>query len=256
MGRALTRAAPSLLRRRPAPLGTEAGAHAAQRFPGRAWNCGGTSRASATHIGSKARSTATARRQQAATASRAQAAALPDMAQFAAGADSYYVQDCRQVQNNTHGIQTLTGQISRKIGSASSDKDVVQCRGMVDDAVRQATETRAILARIREHQAQAQNAAERNNRRMMYQKLSDNLAITARVLEDVVRRFQAEEARRPRMRASDADAAGGEEQLIPLVDTGAGLGMSMLKSDALDEDVGGLRGLQLWRSSAATQLGC
>merc|ERR1719181_1724937 len=64
---------------------------------------------------------------------------------------------------------------------------------MVDDAVRQAPETRAVLLRIQEHQHQAQNHAEKNNRRMMYQKLSDNLAITARVLEDVVRRFTAEE---------------------------------------------------------------
>mmetsp|Transcript_28017 Transcript_28017/g.80469 ORF Transcript_28017/g.80469 Transcript_28017/m.80469 type:complete len:256 (+) Transcript_28017:54-821(+) len=162
------------------------------------------------------------------------------MAQYGGGVrdpDSFYVQDCRQVQNNTHAIQTLTGQISRKIGSSGNDKDILQCRSMVDDAVRQATETRTILARIREHQAQAQNAAERNNRRMMYQKLSDNLAITARVLEDVVRRFHAEEARRPRLRAADADAAGGEEQLIPLVDAGAGLGMGLLKTDALDEEL-------------------
>merc|ERR1719454_1139443 len=107
--------------------------------------------------------------------------------------DSFYVQDCRQVQRNTHSIQTLTGQISRLVGALEVEKDFRHCRSMVDDAVRQASETRAVLARIREHQHQAQNSAERNNRRMMYQKLSDKLAITARVLEDVVRRFTAEE---------------------------------------------------------------
>ena len=111
-------------------------------------------------------------------------------------ADSFYVQDCRQVQNNTHSIQTLTGQISKLVGTMEAEKDFQHCRKMVDDAVRQASETKTILARIREHQHQAQNTAERNNRRMMYQKLSDNLAITARVLEDVVRRFNAEERRR------------------------------------------------------------
>eukprot|EP00443_Scrippsiella_acuminata_P058659 CAMPEP_0115447666 /NCGR_PEP_ID=MMETSP0271-20121206/40086_1 /TAXON_ID=71861 /ORGANISM="Scrippsiella trochoidea, Strain CCMP3099" /LENGTH=258 /DNA_ID=CAMNT_0002873749 /DNA_START=74 /DNA_END=850 /DNA_ORIENTATION=- len=144
--------------------------------------------------------------------------------------DSFYVQDCRQVQNYTHAIQTLTGQISRQVGTLESGRDFQNCRRMVDDAVRQATETRSILARIREHQQQAQNPSERNNRRMMYQKLSDNLAITARVLEDVVRRVQTEEARRLPTEnrrqlggASDADAAGGEE----LLDTSAGLGMDL-----------------------------
>lgn len=100
---------------------------------------------------------------------------------------------------------------------------------MVDDAVRQASETKTILARIREHQFQAQNAAERNNRRMMYQKLSDNLAITARVLEDVVRRFTAEERRRPGVgvfeapvtQVSAADMAGGNDN-APFLSTGAG----------------------------------
>merc|ERR1719498_2400890 len=67
---------------------------------------------------------------------------------------------------------------------------------MVDDAVRQASDTRAVLLRIQEHQHQAQNHAEKNNRRMIYHKLSDNLAITARVLEDVVRRFNTEEKKR------------------------------------------------------------
>jgi len=108
-------------------------------------------------------------------------------------ADSFYVEDCRKVQTNTHTIQNLTGQISRLVGTLEAEKDFQHCRKMVDDAVRQASETRTILMRIKEHQAQAQNPSEKNNRRMMYQKLSDNLAITARVLEDVVRRFTAEE---------------------------------------------------------------
>mmetsp|Transcript_6661 Transcript_6661/g.18551 ORF Transcript_6661/g.18551 Transcript_6661/m.18551 type:complete len:255 (-) Transcript_6661:66-830(-) len=162
------------------------------------------------------------------------------MAQYGGGPrdpDSFYVQDCRQVQNNTHSIQTMTGQISRQIGTLETHKDFLRCRGMVDDAVRKAAETKTILSRVREHQNQAQNAAERNNRRMMYQKLSDNLAITAKVLEDVVRRFQSEEARRgPARGAADADAAGGE-QSIPLLDTGAGLGMGKMHVDPLDEEL-------------------
>mmetsp|Transcript_68815 Transcript_68815/g.222383 ORF Transcript_68815/g.222383 Transcript_68815/m.222383 type:complete len:267 (+) Transcript_68815:93-893(+) len=164
------------------------------------------------------------------------------MAQLGRGgpqdADSFYVQDCRQVQNNTHSIQTLTGQISRLVGTLESEKDFQHCRGMVDDAVRQASETRSVLARIREHQHQATNPAERNNRRMMYQKLGDNLAITVRVLEDVVRRFTAEERRRPALCSSEGaglnmatlraptavaagDAAGGNEQQLLSVDEGS-----------------------------------
>jgi len=141
-------------------------------------------------------------------------------------ADSFYVQDCRQVQKNTHDIQTVTGQISRLVGTLENEKDYMNCRQMVDDAVKQASETRTILARIKEHQNQAQNAAEKNNRRMMHQKLSDNLAITARVLEDVVKRFQAEERKRGghmedlmRKQAvtGGGDEAGGEHDR-PLLD--------------------------------------
>ena len=104
-----------------------------------------------------------------------------------------------------------------------AEKDFQHCRKMVDDAVRQASETKTILARIREHQHQAQNTAERNNRRMMYQKLSDNLAITARVLEDVVRRFNAEERRRSGEATgiAAADMAGGNDQK-PLLSAHAG----------------------------------
>lgn len=152
-------------------------------------------------------------------------------------ADSFYVQDCRQVQNNTHAIQTLTGQISRLVGTLEAEKDFQACRQMVEDSVRQASETKAILLRIREHQHQAQNAAERNNRRMMYQKLSDNLSITARVLEDVVRRFTAEERRRSgalyeaaAANTAGADEAGGDGQ--PLL----GAGLSLDRDDELEAD--------------------
>merc|ERR1719433_100031 len=137
--------------------------------------------------------------------------------------DSMYVQDCRQVQNATLAIQSLTGQISRLVGNLETEKDFEHCRKMIDDSVRQTTETKATLMRIREHQHQAQNGAESNNRRMMYTKLKDNLAITARVLEDVVRRFSTKEKNfRGNVdcstelltggSVSSADMAGGENQ--------------------------------------------
>jgi len=149
------------------------------------------------------------------------------------GSDSFYVQDCRTVQQNTHTIQTLTGQISKKVASLQTEKDFRGCQAMVDNAVRQASETSQTLARIREHSQNVRDQAEKSNRRMMYRKLSDNLAITARVLEDIIRRFQTEESKRPffEPQLTDADAAGGEEQ--PL--TGAGLGMGGAEQDPAKE---------------------
>merc|ERR1719433_119923 len=107
--------------------------------------------------------------------------------------DSMYVQDCRQVQNDTLAIQKLTGQISRLVGSLEAEKDFERCRKMINDDVRQITETKIILSRIREHQNQAQSAAESNSRCMMYTKLKDNLGITARILEDVIRRYKVKD---------------------------------------------------------------
>lgn len=108
-------------------------------------------------------------------------------------ADSFYVEDCRNVQCNTHAIQTLTGKLSRLLGTLEGENDFQQCRRMIDEAVRHASETKIALVRIREYQHQAQTPAEKNHRRMMYRKLSDSLTITARVLEDVVRRFATDE---------------------------------------------------------------
>mmetsp|Transcript_7401 Transcript_7401/g.13165 ORF Transcript_7401/g.13165 Transcript_7401/m.13165 type:complete len:245 (-) Transcript_7401:115-849(-) len=108
-------------------------------------------------------------------------------------ADSLYVKDCRDAQQSTHGIQTLTGQISRLVAAGlANDDDFRKCRSMIEQAVSNASDVRTILLRIHEHQLQAQHPAERTNRRMMYQKLGDNLAITVRVLEDVMSRFNTE----------------------------------------------------------------
>lgn len=109
------------------------------------------------------------------------------------GADTFYIEDCRQVQANTQNIQTLTGQVSRLVGSIENERTYMQCRKMIDDAVRQAQETNVLMTRIKAHQNSVQNSAEGNNRRLMYQKLGDNLSITAKVLEDVVKRFTVEE---------------------------------------------------------------
>lgn len=170
--------------------------------------------------------------------------------------DSLYVQDCRQVQSNTHAIQTLTGQISKLVANLHGLSDFAQCRGKVDEAVQQASETQKILARIREYQRAATDPVEKNNRRMMYRKLSDNLAVTARVLEDVVRRYQAEDAKRPPLPTSASasavkasggpDAAGGEEHL-PLVDTGSLVKDLEQPTEVLEQDLSNEKGTALRR---------
>lgn len=140
--------------------------------------------------------------------------------------DSFYMNDCQQVKSTTNHIQTLTGQISRQLNNISTDADFHNCRKMVGDAVREASDTRAVLLRIQEHQHQAQNHSEKNNRKMTYDKLSDNLAITARVLEDVLRRFKIEETKHlagseemsdsifPTSVVDAADMAGGDDQQL------------------------------------------
>jgi len=146
-------------------------------------------------------------------------------------------------QSHTHAIQTLTGQISRLVGTLEAEQDYQNCRKLVDDAVRQASETRTTLMRIREHQHQAQNPAEMSNRRMMYNKLSDNLAITARVLEDVVRRFTAAE-RKHFAAVEDAsqsvaagDAAGGHQSVSLLHEEKADCTSSVASVEKFDEEL-------------------
>eukprot|EP00929_Paragymnodinium_shiwhaense_P042490 TRINITY_DN21979_c0_g1_i1.p1 TRINITY_DN21979_c0_g1~~TRINITY_DN21979_c0_g1_i1.p1 ORF type:complete len:269 (+),score=79.75 TRINITY_DN21979_c0_g1_i1:78-884(+) len=173
--------------------------------------------------------------------------------------DSFYVQDCRQVESNTHAIQTLAGQLMKMVGGLESEKDFNNCRQMVEDAVRQASETRTILLRIKEHQNQAQNPGERNNRRMMYRKLSDNLGITARVLEDVVRRFSAAERKHFARLENESvqlqdkaklgggglgfnqeDSTGRGDSQQPLIDMGGGpgsTGETALQSPFDDEEL-------------------
>lgn len=126
--------------------------------------------------------------------------------------DSFYVSDCRLVQDQTSTIQTLAGQISRQLGGLETEKDYCRCRHMLDSAVQLTAETRTILLRIQQHQQQAQTTSEKNNRKMMYKKLSDNLGITARVLEDVVRQFGKAGVRWVSSSGhSGADVAGGQE---------------------------------------------
>jgi len=176
--------------------------------------------------------------------------------------DSFYVEDCRQVQSNTFSIQTTTGQISRLISTMKSDQEFQQCRGMVDGAVHTATETRMLLRRIQEHQRQAHNAQERNNRRMMYHKLSDQLAVTARVFEDVVRKYKT--AERQRIEASNpiadsGDLAGGDVQISFSKMEGSCTFASDLQQDKrqalqqVDEDVRCLQRIYTELTSAAEE---
>lgn len=125
--------------------------------------------------------------------------------------DSLYVQDCRTVQSSTHSIQTLTGQISKMVAKLQSTSDYEQCRHKVDEAVQLAKDTKTMLiGRCRNHKRAAQDPVEKNNRIMMYRKLSDNLSVTVRVLEDVVRRYQREDKKRPAAPALVSVSAFGD----------------------------------------------
>lgn len=174
-----------------------------------------------------------------------------DRMNSARDADSFYVDDCRQVQTNTQSLQKLTGQITRLVGTLETDKDLSHCRKLVDDAVRLASETQTILKRVQDYGRQATNPSERNNRRMMYTKLSDNLAMTARVLEDVVRRFTEAEKRRMERsaatRISPADAAGGEHNPQLVREEQSLLSTSNEPVDSLDYELQQERCTQLER---------
>lgn len=133
-----------------------------------------------------------------------------------------YIEDCRQVQANTQNIQMLTGQISRLAGTLENERVYMQCRKMIDDAVRQAGETQVLMARIKAHQQAVQNTPEGNNRRLQYQKLGDNLSITARVLEDVVKRFTAEEQNYLAQREQGGQRSGSFDSQADLLTGGSG----------------------------------
>lgn len=94
--------------------------------------------------------------------------------------DSFWVEDCRRVQENTSVLQRKTAEITRTIQS-----DTGLARTQMDAAVRVATDTETILARVREH-VRVARASEASERRFMCQKLSDGVAAQTRILEDLM----------------------------------------------------------------------
>jgi DNA repair exonuclease SbcCD ATPase subunit len=142
------------------------------------------------------------------------------MARF--DADSVYLQDCQKVKANTQAIQSLTGQISKRVKMLAGPEDFERCRGLLNDATRIGSETRVILKRIQDNMKQCDNPSERNGRRDTYRKLSGDLQLTVKVLEDVMRKFVQEERRRSQEAKDEAQRHRPVEGDVALVDLHSG----------------------------------
>mmetsp|Transcript_49796 Transcript_49796/g.86504 ORF Transcript_49796/g.86504 Transcript_49796/m.86504 type:complete len:568 (-) Transcript_49796:58-1761(-) len=105
-------------------------------------------------------------------------------------ANPRHLTDYRRVQIKTYALQTLTGQISKRLGTSVTSEDFDGCRRLAEDAVRQAFETQALLRGVQEHAPESQqDMVQKHNHRLMLQKLTSDLYVTARVLEHVVQTF-------------------------------------------------------------------
>lgn len=102
--------------------------------------------------------------------------------------DSFYVRDCQQIQTGTVAVQNLAGQISRQMHLAENEHDLTEIQGLIDRAVTECAEIQTLLRRFQEY-AEADSSAEQTSRKMMQRTLSDNVSITARVLEDIIQNF-------------------------------------------------------------------
>jgi len=102
--------------------------------------------------------------------------------------DSFYVRDCQQIQTGTVAVQNLAGQISRQMHLAENEHDLTEIQGLIDRAVTECAEIQTLLRRFQEY-AEADSSAEQTSRKMMQRTLSDNVSITARVLEDIIQNY-------------------------------------------------------------------
>jgi len=107
--------------------------------------------------------------------------------------DSFYVRDCQQIQTGTVAVQNLTGQISRQLHLAESNQDLMEIQKLIDQAVSECGDIQTLLKRFQEY-ADVADAGElgrsdSTSRKMMQRSLSDNVSITARVLEDIIANY-------------------------------------------------------------------
>lgn len=110
-------------------------------------------------------------------------------------ADSLYVEDCRLVQQATVEIEHMAAQISRSLPHSEDEKDFMQLRSRIDEAVLQCQQAQqTLMPRIRGHVRAAQNTTETTNRQMMCRKLGDGLSSAALELEELIKKFLSREA--------------------------------------------------------------
>lgn len=105
--------------------------------------------------------------------------------------DSFYVRDCQQIQSGTVAVQSLAGQISRQIHLAESEHDLSAIQDMIDRAVSECADIQLLLKRFQEYTdgTGTLSMPECTSRKRMQRTLSENVTVTARVLEDIIQSF-------------------------------------------------------------------
>jgi len=155
--------------------------------------------------------------------------------------DSFYVRDCQQIQTGTVAVQNLAGQISRQMHLAENEHDLTEIQGLIDRAVTECAEIQTLLRRFQEY-AEADSSSEQTSRKMMQRTLSDNVSITARVLEDIIQNFLeiSKERQAKELAALQTASASSAKKSLPSAYTDEGIGMRAESSGPLtlyDEQV-------------------
>ena len=104
----------------------------------------------------------------------------------ASTSDSYYVEDCRHLQQGLYSLQAHIAQVNRDLRYGN---ELAQTRSLIDDGIAQVTELQSALARIREYTLSAPSPVEKNQRRTMYKQFADRLAAAAKELEGQIEEY-------------------------------------------------------------------
>mmetsp|Transcript_90795 Transcript_90795/g.256417 ORF Transcript_90795/g.256417 Transcript_90795/m.256417 type:complete len:594 (+) Transcript_90795:37-1818(+) len=97
-----------------------------------------------------------------------------------------YLRDCRHVQKGTFDVQTLVGQIWKRIRDRKQEDGPAQCVNLALDAASRLIDLHALLGQVQARLTEVQAPAERNNSDLMYRKLGEALLTTAGVLVHIL----------------------------------------------------------------------
>mmetsp|Transcript_627 Transcript_627/g.987 ORF Transcript_627/g.987 Transcript_627/m.987 type:complete len:267 (-) Transcript_627:101-901(-) len=109
------------------------------------------------------------------------------MAKFARDVDSFYLEDCRSVQDATGQITRKAENVLASLRRCSTSADVFRIRSMVDSAVDLSGHTQTVLKRLSQYESRS--AAEAAGRKQQHRQLSERFAHSCRALEDAAREF-------------------------------------------------------------------